>query len=58
MIGMQVECPTCSTGLTVPIAEAPEKQSVPFEGNVAEGQGKKPKDRSSMTLRIDLSDIE
>lgn len=53
MIGMDVECPTCGTGLTVPLAES--APPVPAPGPAAhEPKG----NRSSMTIRIDLSDLE
>lgn len=57
MVGMNVECPTCGTGLTVPIAEASKKTSSTLPG-AAKDSGAPSKNRSSMTIRIDLSDLE
>jgi DNA-binding protein HU-beta len=53
MVGMNVECPSCATSLTVPIAGS-EKVPEP----VREVGGKKGPNPSSMTIRIDLSDLE
>lgn len=55
MIGMEAECPTCGTNLTVPIANAASAGT-----NDTQPPGKEaPKvNRSSMTIRIDLSDLE
>jgi len=56
MVGMNVECPLCSTSLTVPIAG-----SEPASGDAGKTKPE-PMDaavnRSSMTIRIDLSDLE
>lgn len=59
MIGMDVECPTCGTALTVPLVEsvpaAPASGQDPVPGVAAnEPKG----NRSSMTIRIDLSDLQ
>ncbi|MFO7534412.1 MAG: HU family DNA-binding protein [Kiritimatiellia bacterium] len=54
MVGMSVECPTCGTGLTVPIANAPKP---PPQKTSATPNATKP-DVSSMTIRIDLSDLQ
>lgn len=54
MVGMSVECPTCGTGLTVPIANAP-KAPPP---KTAASPTKPKADVSSMTIRIDLSDLQ
>jgi nucleoid DNA-binding protein/predicted RNA-binding Zn-ribbon protein involved in translation (DUF1610 family) len=54
MVGMPVDCPTCGTGLTVPLANAPKPP--PPKPSAAPG-GKKA-DASSMTIRIDLSDLQ
>jgi DNA-binding protein HU-beta len=54
MIGMAVECPTCGTGLTVPIAKAPQSPSAKTPATA----GKARPDISSMTIRIDLSDLQ
>lgn len=53
MIGLDVECPTCGTGLTVPLLESPKSQIQPGL-NTPDPKGA----RSSMTIRIDLSDLE
>jgi len=53
MVGMAVECPTCGTGLTVPVASAPKPPPVPRS---APG-GDKKEGLASMTIRIDLSDL-
>jgi nucleoid DNA-binding protein/predicted RNA-binding Zn-ribbon protein involved in translation (DUF1610 family) len=54
MVGMSVECPTCGTGLTVPIANAPKPPPKKTSGTP---NATKP-DVSSMTIRIDLSDLQ
>ncbi len=54
MVGMTVECPTCGTGLKVPIANAPKHQ--PVKAPVAANKTRP--DASSMTIRIDLSDLQ
>lgn len=53
MIGMDVECPTCGTGLTVPLLES-SRTPTPSGLNTPDPKGS----RSSMTIRIDLSDLE
>lgn len=53
MVGLDVECPTCGTGLTVPLLEA-SKNPNQSGLNVSDPHGT----RSSMTIRIDLSDLE
>ena len=55
MVGMPVDCPTCGTGLTVPLANAPKP--APAKPSAAAPSAKKP-DVSSMTIRIDLSDLQ
>jgi nucleoid DNA-binding protein/DNA-directed RNA polymerase subunit RPC12/RpoP len=57
MVGMNVECPTCGTGLTVPLAESAKKTTTNLS-NLATGSSEPTKNRSSMTIRIDLSDLE
>jgi predicted RNA-binding Zn-ribbon protein involved in translation (DUF1610 family) len=54
MVGMAVDCPTCGTGLTVPLANAPKPTTTK---QPAAPSAKKP-DVSSMTIRIDLSDLQ
>lgn len=54
MVGMNVECPTCATSLTVPIAESERE----LEAAAREAGGKPGPNRSSMTIRIDLTDLE
>lgn len=57
MVGMNVECPTCATSLTVPIAStAASAESA--DGQPKGDQEEAGKNRSSMTIRIDLSDLE
>lgn len=55
MVGMPVDCPTCGTGLTVPLANAPKPP--PAKPQASTTSPKKP-DVSSMTIRIDLSDLQ
>ena len=55
MIGMDAECPTCGTKFTVPIGSTPAAEPAP----PTDGEEAAPKvNRSSMTIRIDLSDLE
>jgi DNA-directed RNA polymerase subunit RPC12/RpoP/nucleoid DNA-binding protein len=54
MVGMDVECPTCGTKLTVPIAETGK----PVVTQPAAPAPQKPTiDRSAMTIRINLSEL-
>jgi DNA-binding protein HU-beta len=53
MVGMSVDCPTCATSLTVPLANAPK----PPPSKTPPTKGSKP-DSASMTIRIDLSDLQ
>jgi nucleoid DNA-binding protein/predicted RNA-binding Zn-ribbon protein involved in translation (DUF1610 family) len=55
MVGMAVDCPTCGTGLHVPLANAPK--AAPAKPQAPAPGGKK-SDVSSMTIRIDLSDLQ
>lgn len=55
MVGMNVECPTCATSLTVPIAGGAK---APGQTQEIAVEAEPPKSRSSMTIRIDLSDLE
>lgn len=58
MVGMDVECPACGTGLTVPLPEArPAQPPKPSATTTPENDNPKV-NRSSMTIRIDLSDLE
>lgn len=54
MVGMNVECPTCATSLTVPIAGSNKN----MEEAKRETGGESGPNRSSMTIRIDLTDLE
>lgn len=56
MVGMNVECPTCATSLTVPISGTAERASDTQKIGKEPDGGKV--NRSSMTIRIDLSDLE
>ena len=56
MVGMNVECPTCTTSLTVPISGAGDRASDTQKIDPESGGAKV--NRSSMTIRIDLSDLE
>lgn len=53
MVGMAVDCPTCATSMTVPLANAPK----PPPSKTPPAKGSKP-DSASMTIRIDLSDLQ
>jgi nucleoid DNA-binding protein len=55
MVGMNVECPTCATSLTVPIAAS---NKPPHSTQELAGSEQPSINRSSMTIRIDLSDLE
>jgi DNA-binding protein HU-beta len=54
MVGMSVECPTCGSGLKVPIANAPKVPPAKTTPTAAKSKA----DMSSMTIRIDLSDLQ
>lgn len=55
MIGMDAECPTCGTKFTVPIGSATTAEpSAP----TPDAEAAPKVNRSSMTIRIDLSDLE
>lgn len=55
MVGMSIECPTCATSLVVPIASGGTEPAPMPEVKTPE---EKTPNRSSMTIRIDLSDLE
>jgi nucleoid DNA-binding protein/DNA-directed RNA polymerase subunit RPC12/RpoP len=55
MVGMNVECPTCATSLTVPISGGGK---APGQTQEIATESEPQKTRSSMTIRIDLSDLE
>lgn len=55
MIGMDAECPTCGSKFTVPMSSAGTGEQ---PSGTPEEDGAPRKNRSSMTIRIDLSDLE
>lgn len=55
MIGMDAECPTCGSKFTVPMSSAATGEQPAAS---PEEDGAPRKNRSSMTIRIDLSDLE
>jgi DNA-binding protein HU-beta len=59
MLGMDVECPACGTALTVPLPNSQPAPSLQPAPATASSSADSPKgNRSSMTIRIDLSDLE
>jgi DNA-binding protein HU-beta len=59
MLGMDVECPACGTGLTVPLPNTlPPPEPQPVKPSVSPSADVPKDNRSSMTIRIDLSDLE
>jgi len=59
MLGMDVECPACGTGLTVPLPNTlPPPEPEPVKTPVSNPADTPKSNRSSMTIRIDLSDLE
>ena len=59
MLGMDVECPACGTGLTVPLPNSlPPPEPEPVKTPAATAADAPKSNRSSMTIRIDLSDLE
>jgi DNA-binding protein HU-beta len=60
MLGMDVECPACGTGLTVPLPNTLPPTALPAAKTSASSPTDSPMkgNRSSMTIRIDLSDLE
>jgi nucleoid DNA-binding protein/DNA-directed RNA polymerase subunit RPC12/RpoP len=57
MVRMNATCPTCGSDINVPDANEPAAPSTPLETESAQSDVPGP-DKSSMTIRIDLSDLD